>query len=223
MLKALFIKEWIKIRWILIGFFVGSLFSAAKLILDIHHQVELMGAANLWDILLFNNFNPYRWMKYLPLVTGIAIALAQFIPEIQQKRIKLTFHLPVNENRVLLQITLTGSLFLLIIFLSELLIALTGITLVLPKKLVTDALFTLAPWFLGGITAYHLTVMVIFESTVLRKLFLILIASAFIALFYQTATTGAYRPALPLLTVMTILTFFTHLYTAYRFRKGINQ
>lgn len=223
MLKALFIKEWIKIRWILIGFFVVSLFSAAKLMMDIHHQIELMGAANLWDILLFNNFNPYRWMEYVPLVTGIAIALAQFIPEVQQKRIKLMFHLPVNENRMLMQLTLMGDLFLFVIFLSELLIALTGITFVLPKKLVTDAFITFAPWFLGGITAYHLTVMVIFESTAFRRLFLILIASAFITLFYQTATTGAYRPALPLLGILTLLAFFTHLYTAYRFRKGINQ
>ncbi|WP_153640999.1 hypothetical protein [Prolixibacter sp. NT017] len=223
MLKALFIKEWIKIRWILIGFFVVSLFSAAKLLLDIHHQIELMGAGNLWDIMLFNNFNPYRWMEYVPLVTGISIALAQFIPEVQHKRIKLSFHLPVNENRMLMQLTLMGNLFLLIIFLSELLVALFGITAVLPKKLITDAFITLAPWFLGGITAYHLTVMVVFESTAIRRLLLILIAAAFITLFYQPATTGAYQPALPLLAILTLLTFFKHLYTAYRFRKGINQ
>ena len=223
MLKALFIKEWIKIRWILIGFFVVALFSAAKLLLDIHHQIELMGAGNLWDILLFNNFNPYRWMEYVPLVTGISIALAQFIPEVQHKRIKLSFHLPVNENRMLMQLTLMGNLFLLTIFLSELVIALVGITFVLPKKLILDALITLAPWFLGGITAYHLTTMVVFEFTAIRRLLLILVASAFITLFYQSATIGAYRPALPLLAILTILTFFTHLYTAYRFRKGINQ
>jgi len=223
MLRALFIKEWIKIRWILIGFFVVSLFSAAKLLLDIHHQIELMGAGNLWDIMLFNNFNPYRWMEYVPLVTGISIALAQFIPEVQHKRIKLSFHLPVNENRMLMRLTLMGNLFLLIIFLSELIIALVGITVVLPRKLIMDAFFTLAPWFLGGFTAYHLTIMVVFESTAIRRLLLILVAAAFITLFYQPATTGAYQPALPLLAILTLLTFFTHLYTAYRFRKGINQ
>lgn len=223
MLRALFIKEWIKIRWILIGFFVVSLFSAAKLLLDIHHQIELMGAGNLWDIMLFNNFNPYRWMEYVPLVTGISIALAQFIPEVQHKRIKLSFHLPVKENRMLMQLTLMGNLFLLIIFLSELAIALIGITFVLPKKLILDAFITLVPWFFGGITAYHLTIMVVFESTAIRRFLLILVAAAFITLFYQPATTGAYQPALPLLAILTLLTFFTHLYTAYRFRKGINQ
>ncbi|GET32987.1 hypothetical protein PbJCM13498_18500 [Prolixibacter bellariivorans] len=223
MLKALFIKEWTKIRWILIGFFAVALFSGAKLLLDIHHQIELMGAGNLWDILLFNNFNPYRWMEYVPLLTGIAVALAQFIPEVQQKRIKLMFHLPVNENQMLMQLTLMGNLFLLTIFLSELVIALVGITFVLPKKLILDAFITVAPWFLGGITAYHLTTMIVFESMPVRRLSLILVASAFISLFYQTATTGAYRPALPLLAIITILTFFTHLYTAYRFRKGIHQ
>jgi len=223
MLRALFIKEWIKIRWILIGFFVVSLFSAAKLLLDIHHQIELMGAGNLWDILLFNNFNPYRWMEYVPLVTGISIALAQFIPEVQHKRIKLSFHLPVNENQMLMQLALMGNLFLFIIFLSELLVALIGIAVVLPEKLTMDAFITLAPWFLGGITAYLLTIMVVFESTVLRRLLLILLAAAFITLFYQPATTGAYRPALPLLAILTLLTFFTHLYTAYRFRKGIDK
>lgn len=175
MLKALFIKEWTKIRWILIGFFAVALFSGAKLLLDIHHQIELMGAGNLWDILLFNNFNPYRWMEYVPLLTGIAVALAQFIPEVQQKRIKLMFHLPVNENQMLMQLTLMGNLFLLTIFLSELVIALVGITFVLPKKLILDAFITVAPWFLGGITAYHLTTMIVFESMPVRRLSLILV------------------------------------------------
>ena len=223
MRKALFIKEWIKMRWILIGFFAVGLFSAAKLLLDIHHQVELMGAENLWDILLFNHFNPYRWMEYIPLVTGISIALAQFIPEVQHKRIKLTFHLPVNENQMLMQLIMTGNCFLLVIFLSELIIAIAGITTVLPHKLVMDALITLVPWFLGGITAYHLTTTIVFETKPIRRLFLILITAAFITLFYQPVTTGAYQPALPLLAVLTVLTFFAHLYTAYRFRKGVNS
>lgn len=223
MLKALLTKEWIKIRWILIGFLLVALFSAVKLLLDIHHQIELMGAANLWDMLLFNNLDPYRWMKYAPLVTGISVALAQFIPEVQHKRIKLTFHLPLNENRMTMQLTLMGSLFLLVIFLSELVIVLAGSVIVLPRKLVMDAVITLVPWFLGGVTAYHATVMILFEINIIRRLLLILIMAAFITLFYQTAGPGAYLPALPLLILITIGTFFTHLYTAYRFRKGIEQ
>ena len=58
-------------------------------------------------------------LQYLPLIIGALFASLQFIPEMTQKRLKLTLHLPYPQQRMILLMLLAGVAQISIVFLLQ--------------------------------------------------------------------------------------------------------
>lgn len=220
MWKAIFYKEWLKIRWFLFGYTLIGVLGIGYLFLVLKHNFEFKGGKNVWNAVLFQGHQFYSLFKYVPLAGGLIIAIAQYWPETVNKRLKLTFHLPFAENKVLLLMQAFGAGNLLISF-SVFFGLLTGFSLIyFPVEMVADSAITILPWLLAGFAAYFIVALVVLEPNRVFRFCYSLIGGFFLTIYFASAGTTAYAPANSGLFVMTALLGIAFVFSAYRFRKG---
>lgn len=222
MWKSIIYKEWLKVRWFAIIYAALGVLIVGNIFLKVQHDFVFNEAANYWYSILFqgHRFYAYSLFKFVPVAGGLTIALAQYFPETINKRIKLTFHLPVNENNALLIMMLFGA-FCLFTIGTIIILLFTGLSFAyFPAEIIQSALISVAPWFLCGFVVYFLTALIVLEPAWKYRFLYLLIAATFVPIYLQTAAARAYSPALPLLIVFTILLSVVLLFSGYRFRKG---
>ena len=222
MWKSILYKEWLKIRWFAIIYAALGVLVVGNIFLKVQHDFEFSEAANYWYSILFhgNRFYEYSLFKFVPLLGALAIALAQYFPETVNKRIKLTFHLPVNENKALLVMVLFGAFCLFAIAAIQVLLF-TGLSLLyFPAEIIQSALISVAPWFLCGFAVYFLSALIVLEPVWKYRSLYLLVAATFVPIYLQSAASRAYSPALPLLIIFAVLLSVALLFSGYRFRKG---
>lgn len=213
-------KEWIKVRWFWLLFTLLGLLAVGYLFIKVRHDFTFSGAKNYWYSVLFQGYLWFKVLKFLPLVGGVLLAVAQYFPETVSKRIKLTFHLPVEENRSLLVMMLYGVLLLMASYLLILGVMLGLSVFWFPGEIIGAMVVSVTPWFLAGLAAYSLGALVILEPVWLYRILYFLVAAAFIPLFLKSSVAGGYAPALLPLLLITLLLSIALLFSGYRFRKG---
>jgi len=220
MYKSVFFKEWIKTRWFLILLSLIGLLAVGNIFLKVQHNITFNGANKYWYLILFQNQLYFKSLKFVPLLIGLTISLIQYIPEIMDKRIKLTFHLPINENKVLLMMLGYGTLGLVISFG----LIFTFFTVLsnhfFGQEMVSAAIISVTPWFLAGLAAYFLGALVILEAIWKYRAAYFIAAAAFMLLFFEGGLAGSYSPINLKMTIITILISISLIFSAYRFRKG---
>lgn len=220
MLKSLIYKEWIKIRlvvWIALGL---SLVALVNIFLKVRHDILFVDAANYWYSFLFRGVTFFSILKFLPFIIGLAVAIGQYFPETVNKRIKLTFHLPVSENGVLIWMHTFGALVILTLFMVVLVLFTAGSAIFFPSNIIRASLLTMMPWFLGGMATYFLVALILLEPMWIYRGLYTAVAAGFVTVFYTGASIGAFRPVLMPLALITLLLSFVVLFSGYRFRKG---
>jgi len=221
MWRSVIYKEWIKIRWFQLGLLLLGLLVVGNIFLKVQHNILFREAHNYWYMLLFQGLSYYGGLlKYLPLVVGAGLAVAQYVPEINSKRIKLTFHLPINENKVLIMMLGFGFLCLLGTFLLLYLLFMVLSNHFLAPEIVSAANFSIIPWFLSGFVAYFMIAMIILEPVWKFRVFYIIVVYFTIMLFLEPSLPGGYARLNPKLAILTVLSSVALLFSAYRFRKG---
>lgn len=220
MWKSILYKEWLKLRWIILISTVLGIMAVGSLFLNVQHDFLFMGAMTYWYNTLFLGVQYFHLLKYVPLVIGIAIGVAQYFPETVNKRIKLSFHLPINENKILLLMMLCGTITLLVTFGSMFLLFWGLSAHFFPQEIVYGAIVSVTPWFLSGFVIYFFISLIVMEPVWKYWILYGLIGYAFIGLYLEPSTTGGYEPINLKFIVLTILLSLSSLFSAYRFRKG---
>ena len=147
MKKAIFYKEWIKTRrYFPIALIVSVIFIIYAL-LGIQRVINFRGVAHLWEILLSRDVVFIETLTYIPLLAGLLLAIVQFVPEMQQKRLKLTLHLPYPQNRMLMLMLIAGLSELTVIYLINYLILYAYLQNILAPELTDRILLTSLPWY----------------------------------------------------------------------------
>jgi len=220
MWKSVFYKEWLKIRWFIIGYTLLGILGIGYLFLALKHSFAFTGGKNVWNTVLFQGYQFYGLFKFVPLAGGLTIAVAQYLPETINKRLKLTFHLPLAGNRALLLMQAFGAGSLLVSFLIFFgLVA--GFSLIyFPIQMVTDGVITILPWLLAGFAAYFMVALVVLEPNRIFRLCYSLVGGFFLTIYFTSAGTAAYAPANSGLFILTALLSIAFVFSAYRFRKG---
>ena len=220
MFKSIVYKELIKIRFIVLLALGLSLLALVNIFLKVRHDILFVDAANYWYSFLFRGFTYFGILKFFPFAIGLAIAIAQYFPETVNKRIKLTFHLPVSENGVLIKMHAFGAGTIAALFLVIILCFTIGSAIFFPSNIIVDSLVTMAPWFIGGLATYFLVALVLLEPVWLYRALYAAVSAGFVALFYRGAVIGGFSPVLLPLAVLTLLLSCVVLFSGYRFRKG---
>ncbi len=220
MIKAIFYKEWIKMRWFCL---VAALFLAgftAYALLRVQRVITFKGAAHIWEVMLEKEVVFVDILQYLPVLLGVLLALVQFIPEMTHKRLKLTLHLPFPQRKMILLMTGMGLAALAVLSAVQAFVLWCYFHTLLAPELVSRILLTSLPWYLAGLALYPLAAWVCLEPTWRRRVADILVAVGVCRLFFLSETPQAYDGMLPWLLALLLCVLFFPLLSVYRFKQG---
>lgn len=217
---AQFYKEWVKthrIVWLIVLLFAGAMIYSS---LTLIQMLRINGATATWGNVILKDVILIPEMEYLPLIAGSLLAFAQYFPEITDKRLKLTLHLPCKEDHILFSLMAFGNLILTGVFVISMAVLLVIIGTFFSREIVLLNLQTALPWFLGGYAAYLLLTWILLEPVWRQRVCNALIAGTLLSLFYRDASQGAYQPFIIYLLVLVLFGVFLPLYSAARFKEG---
>ena len=218
--KAIIFKEWLKTRkvfWVALA--VAVLF-ALYAVMSMNRVATLKGVDHIWLIMLMKDNTFVSILQYLPLAIGLALGAAQFVPEMLQKRLKLTLHLPVPMTRLLIAMIAVGLAELLIIFALQLLIVVIYDSTFLVPELVGRVTLTTIPWYLAGFIGYLFTASVCLEGTWRQRLIVGLLGIGSVMVCFLHDAPEAYNGMLWILILFVILSTLLSFRSVYRFKEG---
>jgi len=220
MWKSIVYKEWLKIRWFVLGYIFLGILCIGYLFFALKHSFAFTGGKMIWYMTLFQGHQFYSIFKYVPLAGGLTVATVQYWPEVANKRLRLTFHLPLSENNVLITMLAFGAGCLLTTFLILAGLLVGTASLYFPIQMIVDLIETIVPWVLAGCAAYFIAAQIIVEPKPLYRLGYSLIGGFSLTIYFSSGSAGLYAHFYVELLVMTVALSLTVMLSAYRFRKG---
>ena len=221
MIKSMIFKEWLKTRWILLSIIVLTSLVLAKIFLTVAYEIRFYEANNYWYNLIFKNYIFFSWLLYIPALSGLILAIAQYYPEISEKRLKLTLHLPAKEESILMSMIVYGLGALLIIFILTILAGGLLSGYFFPAEICVSVLITAYPWFLAGLVTYLAAAGIFIEPRWTQRIAMIIITISFISCLFYVRTYDLYINSLTEFTILSLLFIVFSLYATNRFRRGV--
>lgn len=221
MTKAIFFKELIKTRRVFLISLLVAIIFAIYAIMCIRRVGTSHGVEHIWLIMLMKDQTFIDAIKYLPPMIGLALGIAQMSPETQQKRLKLTLHLPYPQNKLIFTMICAGLVQCLIIFLIQGLIIGVYYYGVVTPEMTAHVMLTTVPWYLAGFTAYLFTASVCLEGTWRRRIVLSLLAVGVLSVYYMQSVPQAYNGIICGAILFTFLLILLSLYSVNRFKEGL--
>ena len=220
MIKSILYKECIKSRWTLLVMFIVLAGVVGYILVDVSRTIRVSSEVAVWEMVIQNGVTYIKYLNFLPLIGGILLGVVQFVPEMTNKRLKLTLHLPMPETKILLSMLLFGIISLVVLFGLTYISVYLGLSRFFSYEIVLWNLNLLLPWLLGGLVAYLLTVWICIEPVWKQRIFDAVIGILIVSLFYFKALPGAYCPLLGYLIVLMILSISFSFYSLIRFKDG---
>jgi len=221
--RSLIFKEWKKMKWFYIGMLLIGLLLLSYVFMSIGRSFRIVGAGHIWDVIVNKNQMMFRNLKYYSVITGACLGVAQFVPEMLQKRIKLTLHLPMAEQRIVLVMLGFGQLLTLSIFLLHVIAVVVFSNFYFPMEILLSALKTLIPWYAAGLLVQSFVAMICIEPTWSRRIANLIMMLGTVQLCYLSSYPGAYGNVLYWLLLLVAFIFPYSFLSLYRFKVGVQD
>lgn len=219
-MNAILYKEWIKSRWyLLLALLITNGFTSYAL-LRIHRVAKLKGTAHIWEVMMSRDAVFIEILEYIPLLTGILLALVQYVPEMYHKCLKLTLHLPYPQLKMVNEMLGFGLASLSICFAINYLFLFLYLQEILAVELYVRILLTGLPWYMAGLCAYLLISWICLEPTWKRRIPYLILAVLILRVFFLSTYPEAYRTFLPWLALYGLLTLCLSWISISRFKAG---
>ncbi len=220
MIRALFFKEWIKSRWALLV--ISGVFTLllGYIFLSVSRDIRVTGYGEVWEMIVQKGTTHIDLLQFFPLLAGIGLALMQYIPEIINKRLKLTLHLPLPEYQTMMAMLLFGIIYLSALFMIVYIVINQGLQVYFTKEVARWNLEALTPWLWSGLAGYLFTAWICIEPVWKQRVLNGIIGISCLSLFYFKSIPGAYAPFLPWLVVLIIISSCFSMYSLIRFKEG---
>lgn len=221
MLKAIFNKEWLKLRLFWIIAISANTAVVTFILLSLRSTLLASGVVETWATMIGRDMLFVGQLEFVPLVTGIVLAVCQWIPEMQIKRIRLTLHLPIDYTKSIGMMLLSSLSGLILLFAFDAISLAIIEQIWLPRELILRTFLTCLPWYLGGLIAYSVTSWIILEPQWRYRCIFIVIGAPLVYLAYLTSQPACYIAFFPWLIVLLLLTSCLPFYSIYRFKLGL--
>ncbi|MCM1451616.1 MAG: hypothetical protein NC102_05120 [Clostridium sp.] len=218
--KAIFKKEWLKTRMAAAVSLILCMSMAIYAILKINRLVALKGADHLWMIMLLKDNTFIDAIQYTTIISALIIGIAQMAPEMAQKRLKLTLHLPYPQTRMILLMLGVGLVELFVIYALQCVSIAVFYSKIIPASLVWRVVLTSLPWYFAGFIAYLFTAAVCLEGTWLRRAVLALLGICAVMICYLQPAPEAYNGMMWLIIVFAFVLALLPLGSVLRFKEG---
>ena len=220
MYQSLFYKEWIKTRKIiglLVVIFIGLI---SYIFIEILQQLRTSGAVNFVESVVQKDILLLPLIKYLPVLSGILLAISQYTPEMQNKRLKLTLHLPMSESSIVSAMVGYGFIVMLSLLAVSFAILLIGLGILFPAEIVCANFLSALPWFLAGFAGYLLATWVCLEPVWKYRVFNSIPGIAILSFFFISTKSGGIVTFLPELVTVIVASLLFGYYSVARFKEG---
>ncbi|MDR1624561.1 MAG: hypothetical protein LBS04_06280 [Tannerellaceae bacterium] len=220
MITSIFYKEWIKTRRILLLSLVVFAALITYIFINVEQMFRINGATQVWTETILKDISVLTRIQWLPLILSVLFGVSQFVPEMSNKRLKLTLHLPMPENKIMFSMLAFGLSGLLILYAITYMAILGGLNIYYPPEIVWSMVEASLPWFLAGLAGYLFVAWICIEPVWRHRVFNTLIAAYALTFFMISAKSGAYMPFIPYLLAIIIVAHFFSFYSMYRFKDG---
>ncbi len=218
MLRAIFIKEYCKIRrfWLLL--LLLNLAVSLQMVAGVRSFFLSEHAEIAWYRVIQLGNLYCEQLRFLPLVSGILLGVFQFLPETRDNRLRLGLHLPITPQRLILCHLAAGWVMLSGVLMPDILL-LAGVTWYwFPPRWPLTLFFTVLPWFLAGVSGYLGSVLVLVEPDLRLKGCNAVVAAGVSGCYLVQQTPGAFQEDALLLVLPLMLMVPAVLYPTLRFR-----
>jgi hypothetical protein len=220
MLKSIFFKEWLKTRWVFIISAVLFFLVILRIFLSVSYGIRFIEAKNYWYQTIIMQKMFFTDLSFWPVLAGLALSAAQFVPEMNSSRLKLTLHLPMPEKKIIFEMVLIGTVLLT----GEFLIAVIGIAVIssyfFPKEVLSASLLTIYPWTLAGFVTYWAGAMVFVEPIWFKRIVLMFTSALYVQFLLNSKMFLMYEQSILLFTLLSLMFVTGVIYTGMRFKKG---
>lgn len=212
-------KEWMKMRLYWGIAFACNILVFIYIYIKTRHMFVLEHAEMVWYQVIHIHTLFYEQIKYLPLATGIVLGAAQFIPEIRNRRLRLSLHLPVRPHVLVLSYLLIGLVAVGVICFVDIFLLYLIAGIFFPVEVVVRAMLTIFPWLLAGMVSFLGTSLVVLEPEWLRKIFCLAVSCGFVWLFFQSNIPGSYTTVIGKLSLASLFFIPAIALSVFRFRN----
>ncbi len=224
MIKAIFYKEWIKCRALILLLLSLAVAQVAYLFINNANLLRTSGAIAIWSQIAEGGFSLFTPMfNYFMPLAALAISLMQYSHEMANKRFKLTLHLPCSEAKIIGSMQLFGVTALCVIYLILLVPSFVGLTVFYPSELVWAMISSIVPYMAAGVACYFFAMWVAVEPIWSRRVVYFFIALGALSTFNIRAMLGAHAPMLLSLAVVVASSIVAAYYSASRFKDGAQK
>ena len=220
MIRSLFYKEWLKTKWVSIVIVSIGILILVKIVLTTSYYLSHYSPEVYWYNIIIRKTVFFSLFKYFPVYSALVFGLFQFLPEIINKRLKLSLHLPLLENNILLNMIIFGTLLLLLIDLI-LAVSLSIITVhFFPVDLMYSVLLTILTWFLAGKIVYWVLSIVSVEPNWVKRILISAIGYGMAAMLFESHEYELYKESIIYFLLIGMFFSLGIIYTGNRFKKG---
>ena len=221
LLKALSYKEWMKTRKLVGGWILLLAAVSVYAYIDLTYTIRMNEAVNVWFGILFQGTSVSALLMYLLPLAGISLAIVQFVPEMTQKRFKLTLHLPASESRLVSSMLLFGYGVLGVLYLSCLVFLSLLVSRVLPFEGVSMMLSQVLPWTAAGLAGYGFTAWICIEPCWKQRAMNMLMAAGLLSVCFVSVYPEAYAGFGWGMAGLVAASFVFPFYSCIRFKQGV--
>lgn len=221
LLKALSYKEWMKTRKLVGGWILLLAAVSVYAYIDLTYTIRVNEAVNVWFGILFQGTSVSALLMYLLPLAGISLAIVQFVPEMTQKRFKLTLHLPASESRLVSSMLLFGYGVLGVLYLCCLVFLSLLVSRVLPFEGVSMMLSQVLPWTAAGLAGYGFTAWICIEPCWKQRAMNMLMAAGLLSVCFVSVYPGAYAGFGWGMAGLVAASFVSPFYSCIRFKQGV--
>ena len=178
MLKEIFKKEWLKLKFYVFGLFIIAIFLVGYFLFDLNFLFSTIEPESMmWYKLSILGLKPYDDFIYLFILNGFVLSFAQFLPEMINSRIKILLHLPYKIHKILFLHLRIGVLFVVVlnVFLAVLLLGVMG-TYYPSIALVTIFQDLIIYTFISVVAYLFISAVIIDKNKIIASLKLLLLA-----------------------------------------------
>ncbi len=219
--KAIFYKEWIKSRDMVLLILTMAILAIVYTFIDTAYIFRSKESISIWLAVIDRKIAITSvYLPYFFLVTPMLIGALQYASEMVNKRFKLTLHLPLAESRIIAYMLAYGIGVVLTIQIVTILSLVGVLSLYYPLEFVYAAVMHLLPFVLAGVAGYLFVAWITLEPIWRRRVINTLYSVVALSLFTLGSIGTDYIYGLPLLVVIVGMAVVCAYLSASRFKDG---
>lgn len=191
--RMILYKEWLKTRWVLLGIVLVMAAITFYCFLNLTKVVQIRGAEILWETLVSKETVLTEIFRFVPAIAAALLALSQWLPEMQHKRLKLTLHLPYPQGKMILTMAAYVVFLLSVLYAVQAGVCALVFAQWIPAELIARILRTMAVWYLAGWAAYLFTSALCLEPTWRFRVPVLLVSAGLLRILYLSGIPEAYN------------------------------